>query len=163
MSAVEYIAGTTLTADQASVTFSNIPANYNDLMIVCNVDTTYTIAASASYFLQFNGDTGTNYSTTWMVGNGSSAGSARNSSQSSLYVGEASGSSNIYAPMVIHVPLYSSSNLFKNALAAHAQPGAFVGTSIGLWRNTSAVTSISLFQGSYNSVAGSTFSLWGVK
>ena len=65
----EPIATTTLGSAQASVSFSSF-SGYTDLVLVCVATT-----ASDDQFLsvQFNGDTGSNYSNTYMTGNGSTA------------------------------------------------------------------------------------------
>lgn len=61
------IANTTLSSAAASYTFSSISGSYTDLVLVIGG----TLSADISAGIYFNGDTGTNYSTTRMYGNGS--------------------------------------------------------------------------------------------
>ena len=67
----------TLTASSASVTFSNIPQNFTDLVLV--VAGTYTTGATNDSVLQFNSDTNSNYSWVRLLGNGTSITSGRTS------------------------------------------------------------------------------------
>ena len=48
------------------VTFDNISANYTDLILIVNAASDTT---NAFQYIQFNGDTGSNYSYTQMYGN----------------------------------------------------------------------------------------------
>ena len=73
------IATNTLGSAAASVTFSSIPGTYTDLVIV-----TQAISATADNVgIRFNSDSGSNYSQTWLSGNGTSAISSRYSSSTS--------------------------------------------------------------------------------
>ena len=67
------IATTTLGSATGSYTFSSIPQTYTDLVVVAQA----TISVAAGSVVQFNGDTGNNYSYTYISGDGSSASSSR--------------------------------------------------------------------------------------
>jgi hypothetical protein len=58
---------------------------------------------------------------------------------------------------------YSNSTTYKTALAKGG--GADYGTEayVGLWRNTSAITSITVLSSSGNMATGSTITLYGIK
>jgi hypothetical protein len=159
----EPIASTTLGSSAASYTFSSIPSTYTDLILVCSIDTTYTIAAGASMFMRLNGDTSSNYSSTWLVGSGSAASSSRNSSQTSMYIGEAPGSSNYPTPIICHIQNYANTNVYKTALCGSAHAGWYVSRSVGLWRSTSAITSLTVLQTVYDMTADSSLALYGIK
>jgi hypothetical protein len=60
-----------LTSTSSSVTFSDIDQSYTDLVLVTNVKGPTSNLESLR--LRFNGDSGTNYSVTWMRGDGTSA------------------------------------------------------------------------------------------
>ena len=79
----EPIATTTLGTSASSVTFSTIPGTYTDLVLVV----AGTSAATNGNEMQFNGDTGNNYSFTLLYGTGSAAVSSRNSNISLLMLG----------------------------------------------------------------------------
>jgi hypothetical protein len=75
------IATTTLGSAASSVTFSSIAGTYTDLRIVYST----VSSADAGNYLRFNSDSGSNYSNTTLFGNGSSAGSNRNTSSTGMY------------------------------------------------------------------------------
>jgi hypothetical protein len=150
----------TVTTATNAVTFISIPGTYTDLRII--VDGT---AASSSYCtLRFNGDTNTNYSNTEIVGDGSTTpGSYRNSGNPYGYSGS------IYTSQtnnVIDILNYSNSATNKTYLhkASNSASGGSIKQSIGLWRSTSAITSITVGTGGgANFNVGTTFSLYGIK
>ena len=154
----EPIATTTLGSAAASVTFSTISGAYTDLVIVyVGVATT-----SQTFSVQFNGDTGSNYSDTNLGGDGSTASSNRDSSITSAKMGinYSTGQSNF----ILSVMNYSNSTTYKTALCRSNAAVAEVNARVGLWRNTAAITSILLKMDSSSTFAtGSTFTLYGIK
>jgi len=163
----EAIATTTL-GSAGTVTFTSIPSTYTDLVIVCNVKN--ATAGNLRFEMQFNGDTGTNYSVTRIYGNGSTASSDRFTSDGAMDVGFFGGSNATdLQTSIIQVQNYSNSTTNKTALTRwNSQAGAsgaqFVAAVVGLWRNTAAITSIKLgFNGSNNIAAGSSLTLYGIK
>jgi hypothetical protein len=142
----------------SSVTFTGISQAYTDLVIVVNG----TSSTAMDSYVQVNGDTGSNYSFTRLYGTGSVAASDRGSSQTSIKAGNFSTSPNAN---LIHFMNYSNTTTFKTMLprSGDAGTGSAVIASVGLWRNTSAITSITLFTLAANIAVGSTFSLYGIK
>lgn len=151
MSAVEYIAGTTLTAASSSVSFTGVPAVYTDL-----VASVVTTVSGPDILLQFNSDTGANYSRTYIFGNGTSAGSGRNSSASSI----ALGAPGTLRMITVNVMGYANTNVFKTVPWLVGSAADDVAAAVGMWRSTSAITSLTFSGPTYP--VGSTFSLWGV-
>ena len=64
------IATTTLSSAQSSVTFSSISGSYTDLIIISDA---ILASGNDALGLRFNSDSGSNYSYTFMYGNGTSA------------------------------------------------------------------------------------------
>lgn len=158
------IATNTLTANAASFTFSSIPQGYTDLVLVCQPRT--NVAATAgSINLQFNGDTGTNYSRTRILGSGSAASSYRETSTTYLASDGASGSSvSEYGVVTFNIMNYSNTTTNKTALWRDSAAASYVAAQVGLWRSTAAITSIKVSaDGSNQITSGSTFTLYGVK
>ena len=158
------IATTTLGSAQANVTFSSF-SGYTDLELVCN----YGLATAGNTLaIQVNSDTGTNYSWTWVFGDGSSATSARSSNTSSIPLISLLGSENALTTQVnVKFQNYANTTTNKTLLArggranANNYPGS--GALVGLWRSTSAITSIKLFDpNASNIISGSTFTLYGI-
>jgi len=64
------LATVTLGSTAASVTFSSIPATYRDLILIITAQRT---GSPVNVGMRFNGDSGSNYSSVFMTGTGSSA------------------------------------------------------------------------------------------
>jgi hypothetical protein len=155
----EPIQTTTLGTAQLTVTLSSIPQTYTDLILIMNGH-----CFSDYVLIRVNGDTGSNYSRTYLQGNGSVASSTRLSNQGSLYSGLGSSSTNI-GQAVNHFMNYSNTTTYKTVLNVGGFAASYIGTQVGLWRNTAAITSISITNGdSVNNIgAGTSFTLYGVK
>ena len=155
------IATTTLGSAAASVTFSSISGSYTDLVLI--VSHTGTLA-TAEARLQLNSDTGSNYSWTQLYGNGSSAASYRASNVSNLPLlpNEAS-STTAPSTMIVNLQNYSNTTTNKTLIYRSGITSLATTANVGLWRNTSAITSIYLFTSASTFATGSTFTLYGVK
>ena len=149
------IATTTLGSNQSSVTFSTISGSYTDLVLVFNGTIT---TGDDTWGLQFNSDTGSNYSSTALYGDGSSAGSNRTSSQTKAN-SSYSGTSN--STTIIQLQNYANSTTYKTGLVRN-NGGGFVSARVVLWRSTSAITSIVASPNTYQFATGSTFTLYGI-
>jgi hypothetical protein len=161
-STYEMIATTTLGSTQSSVTFSSISGAYTDLVLVIN-----NIVSSGTgndTALRFNDDTASNYSNTFMLGNGTSAISGRNplTYADNGYLDSNSGNPNT---RIIHLMNYANTTTFKTQLTrASGQNGGQVTAYVNLWRSTSAITKILIYSAFGLSYAtGSTFTLYGIK
>ena len=159
-STYEPIATTTLGSAASSVTFSSIPATYTDLVLVTNTQRQATGFGPVGFVAQFNGDTGSNYSDTYLIGDGSTATSSRATSQTSIFVGLAPDSQ--WGNSIIQIMNYSNSTTYKTSLTRINTTTNYTAAAVGLWRNTAAINSINL-SGSANILAGSTFTLYGIK
>ena len=162
----EPIASQTLGSDGASVTFSSVSGAYTDLILVANCSTSR--GSQDGFGCQLNGETGgsttTKYSVTRLTGDGSSAASVRQSTQAAIYWGACSGSSTERSVIVWHFMSYANTSVNKTALIAGAFASGQVARSVGLWRDTAAITSITVFpEVGPNFRSGSTFSLYGIK
>lgn len=156
------IATQTLGSAAASVTFSSIPGTYTDLVLVCNYATSTN--ATESVYIQFNGDTGSNYSCTDLVGNGSTAASFRESSATYVRIGgRGLGTASTFSNMSItNIMNYSNATTNKTFLNRNGIPSLGTVATVGLWRNTGAITSILVAGASQTLSTGSTFSLYGI-
>jgi hypothetical protein len=156
----EPISTTTLSTATASVTFSSISGTYTDLVLVVNGQ----VSTSQQIALQFNSDTASNYSVTALYGDGSSAASARNSSTTSIVGGFGWFGSATIGTSIINIQNYSNATTYKTAIGRGNLSSDYVHTGVGLWRSTSAITSITMFvSGGYNWNSGATFTLYGIK
>lgn len=157
----EPIATTTLGSAANSITFSSISSAYTDLRMVITYDA--TISTSAIY-MRFNSDTASNYSKTNINGNGTTASSSAQTSQTYASMGGTD------APMVLYeVDIFSyAGSTYKTYLTNLSMDKNGSGATrreVGLWRSTSAITSI-LLDGSLGGgqlPAGTTATLYGIK
>ena len=155
----EKIATTTLGSDTASVTFSSISSAYTDIVLIINGSFS---SSENSYGMRVNSDTASNYSSTALYGDGSSAASLRQSNQTRMYVGRASTSN---STSIIQIQNYSNTTTYKTVLS-RGNSNSYVMTTVALWRSTSAINSITIAQfdfGAINLSTGSTFTLYGIK
>jgi len=148
-----------------SITFSSIPSTYTDLIIVANFN---TATGNQSTNITFNGDTGSDYSWTYLLGNGTTASSSRGSSDNRIYNGSsATATSGNTTNSIIQVQNYANTTTYKTIISRSNAADYFAQATVGLWRGstgsaTQAITSITLTCPSYNYIAGSTFSLYGI-
>ena len=153
------IATQTLASATATVTFSSIPQTYTDLVIIISAQ---NATGGDALGTRFNSDTATNYSNTRIIGNGSTASSTRDSNQTAINSGYTRNTSD--SPNLISVNNYSNSTTYKTLLSRGGNAEAETKASVGLWRSTAAITSISFINLSgYNFTSGATFTLYGVK
>lgn len=157
------IATNTLGSAQTGVTFSSISGSYTDLVLVANVKVTG--AGGRVTQLQFNSDTGANYSFTVLGGNGTAASSNRAINDTRIAIANISGiDANNFYPIIINVQNYSNSSTYKTSLIRANGSGDITAT-VGLWRNTNAITSVTLTaygNANENWASGCTFTLYGI-
>ena len=157
VSAYEVIATTTLTTTQNQVDFNSISGSYTDLVLVMGGGVT----SGADIWLRMNGDTASNYSRTRLYGDGSTLASSRNSSASSIFVSVGLLGAN--SVLITHIMNYSNTTTYKTAITRH-NSSTYVSASVGLWRSTSAITSLTLkAEAADTFTSGSTFTLYGIK
>ena len=131
-----------LTSNTTSVTFSGIPQDYTDLVIVVNNLT--TTVGGMSIYMEFNGDTSAVYSETWLNGDGSNPTSVRRTGDTKGFLGGyGSGTSTTNPAMAIgHIMNYSNATTFKTALARYSLASAETNNLVNLWRSTAAINAI---------------------
>jgi len=157
-----YVALDKVTVSGSSTTtiaFNSIPQTYTDLILVSSSSG----SANAVIQTQFNGDTATNYSFTYMYGDGTSAASGRASGVNYVRAGRTASASTSFVPNILQIQNYSNSTTYKTVIERENDSAASVLASVGLWRSTAAITSVLLTISGGNFTAGSTFSLYGIK
>ena len=158
------IATTTLGSAASTITFSSIPGTFTDLRLVLNGRTLNTTGTYVSF--RINGDTGTNYSYTKVYGNGDSATSSRGTSTATLWINDADASG--ANPYLIEVDIFSYAGSTNKTLLTTASMdrngGGIVDKTVGLWRNTAAITSVTFVNSAGNAFqSGTTATLYGIK
>jgi len=158
----EAIATQTLGSTASTVTFSSIPSTYTDLVLV--ISAIATTSVGGDIVIQFNSDTGSNYSGTYVWGNGTSAGSNRASNATYSLIDYYAEMDTSVANRIVSIQNYSNTTTFKTFLSRANNAGRGTDAIVGMWRSTAAITSLLLDVTSTNDfAAGSTFSLYGIK
>lgn len=152
------ISTTTLGSAVSTVTFSSIPSTYTDLVIVFNAAGTVYVNS----VIRFNGDTSTNYSSTRLYGNGTSASSARFNTETFAYIGDLTTS---ICTTIVQVQNYANTTTFKSFLTRSSAAAGGLDANAGIYRKTpiAAITSIDLIASGTTFIIGSTFTLYGIK
>jgi len=168
-SSYESIASATGTGSSGTITFSSIPATYAHLQIRINARSTETGVLSISAFSRANGDTASNYTRHAIEGDGGSVGVTGLANQTSLMLLRVSGddaTANVMGTGVIDILDYSSTSKFKTfrSIAGTDNNGSgIIKLHSGLWRDTSAINTLTIFLSSNNWTTSSTFALYGIK
>jgi hypothetical protein len=159
----EPIATTTLSSAQTSVTFSSISGSYTDLVLIANSKVTGSPGRVTT--VQFNSDTGSNYSYTFMGGNGSTVSSGRSNNDDRIRIQGITGinADNFY-PVVMSIQNYSNTTTHKTSLIKTSEATG-VQFLCGLWKSTSAINEIRIVaygNTEENWASGCTFTLYGI-
>ena len=154
----EPIATYTIPSSTASYTFSSIPSTYTDLVLIASIK--YALSGEFSK-LTFNGDTASNYSTTYMIGDGSAASSGRSSS--AAWIGVSYDANTETFTDIFNIQNYANTTTFKTVLNRHSVAGTRAEALVGLWRKTPEAINSLTMTSSGNYATGSTFTLYGIK
>jgi hypothetical protein len=167
--AYELISTTVLGSTESSVTFSSLgdyASTYKHLQI--RAVTRSSGSVSESVYFRFNGDTGSNYSWHGLNGSGSGASSFGYPDFSLMGLSLQPGSnspSNSFAFCTIDIlDAYSTTkNKTARSLAGFTGANNFIRLYSSSWRNTSALTSITILPEASSFATGSRFSIYGIK
>jgi hypothetical protein len=154
----------------STITFSSIPSTYKHLQIRYSGHLEGNANDYASLWMQFNSDTGANYSYHRLYGTGSAASSDAATSQTralTTWIPDNATQSLSYGASVIDILDYQNTNKYKTIrdLGGFDLNGSgIVALFSGLWMSTSAISSISLVSSQSQDFAEySKFALYGIK
>lgn len=147
-----------------SVTFSSIPSTWTHLQVRFNG---VSSSAAGSWYMRFNGDSGANYTNHWLAGSGSAASAGGNTGRYSIAGLITKGGVATYPSVgIIDVLDYTSTTENKVgryfAGADNNSTGGSIELTSGVWLNTSAITSLTLYY-DYTLNSGTTIALYGIK
>lgn len=153
-----------LASPASSVTFTSIPQTYKDLVLEVS-NTKHSYAGSSSVYdnaMRFNGDTGQNYSTTNLQGDGTNALSGRDANAFSVATHWPMASSSV-GILVFNIFNYTNTNMNKTVISRSNNASGIVGAYSSLWRSTAAINRIDIVvSGGYTISAGTTLRLYGI-
>lgn len=138
----------------SSITFSGFSSSYTDLIITGVL----SCSANTQILLRLNGDTASNYRYANME-----VAPLSGTAGTSLRISNANTSSPVQ--LSIQIPQFSQTNARKSTLSTEGGVllSAISGIWTGSWNSVAAITSVQIFIGSGNFVAGSYLTLHGIK
>lgn len=154
----------------SSITFSNIPQQYQHLQIRLN-----SLEDQANNIhLQFNGDTSSNYAYHELYGDGNSSSASGSGNYSYIKIGYTQGTSNYYTgAAIVDILDYTNTGKYKTVRSlggSDANGSGFIMLRSGLWFKSGtgvtsdSITSITIFlQGTANFKQHSHFALYGIR
>jgi hypothetical protein len=157
----------TVSGTATTVTFNNIPQVYTDLFIKIGARSNVN-AVNSEMYINHNSDGTNNYSTTWLTGSGSSAGSARganNGAVVTIQINGATSTANSFGSVDAYIPRYTQAPfkqvivdgvIENNATAADLRLIAY------LYRSSLPITSTTFTAVGGSFVSGSTFTIYGI-
>jgi hypothetical protein len=148
------LASITLQSASASVTFSGIPQNYRDLVLVFNGTTAIADGVGSRY----NGDSGNNYSAFRMTG--SSAGAISDGFSAISRIIETAGNTDERTIYISNIMDYSATDKHKSVTTRSSIASNVTGIA-SRWANTVAISSIMVFSPGSTISSGSTINLYG--
>jgi hypothetical protein len=159
-----------LTTATASVTFSAIPATYTDLVLRCSTRGSQANANTTMY-INFNGDSSTLYSWTYIQATGTSASSSQLSGDTQLRAEKTTSNNataNTFSSYELYIPSYtvsqnkpmSSINAQENNTTSNGD--WYIDARANLYRSTATISSVAFSLASGNFMSGSSFYLYGI-
>ena len=152
----------------SSIDFTSISATYTDLCLKLSLknDRSYNFD---NYYMQFNGDTASNYSSRLVYGLNGAAGSVNSATtyMENIYgAGGGSTVANVWGSAEVYIPNYAGSNQKSvstdSASEGNTSADIILGLTAQKWSGTAAITSIKLYSVSGSFVQYSTAYLYGV-
>ena len=171
MAAFTVIDHTELGAAASSWDVTSIPSSYDHLLIVASARSDE--ANTLKYLmLNFNGDTGTNYSNTRLMAVSSTPSSDRDAGKAFMKAGMVTAASVLadsFGTFKCWIPNYANTANFKQAAVQTSTGGSStsdwwwsLNVDAGLWSSTAAINQVTLAPGADDFVQYSTFTLYGV-
>jgi hypothetical protein len=172
----ESISTVTVGTATPTVEFTGIPATYTHLQIRASLQTARITFPLDKVFWRLNSDTGSNYSSHSLFGDGASVTSSSEPTTAisgfDNFTTTASPSSLGFGTLILDILDYANTNKFTTTRALSGFDvngtvsgfGGRVGLTSGNYRSTNAITSVTFFvDNSANFSVNSKFALYGVK
>lgn len=134
----------------SNIDFTSIPSTFTDLCLQVSLKTSWATATDR-FTLRLNGDSGSNYQSRYLTGNGSTASSGSRTSQAELSIENgitgSTGTANTFGNVSIYIPNYAGStvkSISSDATAEFNSSSGALAIVAGLWNNTAAINRITL-------------------
>jgi hypothetical protein len=164
------IATVTLSSQATNIDFTNIPQNYTHLQVRGVGNVIHTGLDYGDLSVNFNGDTGTNYTWTRMRGNSTNVGTDLQTTYASaraVYMCLTTSASSFYGSTIIDLLDYSNASKYKTMYSIGGTDfnasGSGIGSTASIWANTNPITSIRFSSSNGDFRANTTLALYGIK
>lgn len=170
----EPIQTTTLGSATASYTFNSIPSTYTDLVIIFSGQQNSAFSGR-NLNIRFNGDSGSNYSSVQILSTGDGAAyTGADANQTACYgpLINSTGTTSGPSTAIMNIARYANSSTFKTMVnygggasvySSGTNVGVYVGNNVSTWRNTAAITSVTVLSSNGDMTSGSTLTLYGIQ
>jgi hypothetical protein len=161
----------TATGSASSITFTNIPQNYTDLVVKLSIRCQRASVSATALSMRVNGDTTQTYNMKLLLGTGSTGiDNLTYSSRNDLVIGYmqgATGTASTFSSIDVYLPNYTSGvakSISGDFTVEQNATVATCGITAGNWTGTAAITSLTFFDigGGSNITQNSTATLYGV-
>ena len=167
--AYDSIATSTSTGSAGDITFTSIPSTYKHLQIRGILRTNDT-GSFNNQGMRFNSDTGSNYKSHTLQGDGASAtaGVVASATNFNDFMRATSNSltAGIFSAVVMDILDYADTSKYKTWRALQggdANGSGIIGLNSGVWMSTTAINSITISPSGGTAIQYSSFALYGVK
>jgi hypothetical protein len=157
----------TLASSASTITFSSIPATYTDLVFKISIRVSSANPIN-SYTFRFNSDSSLIYSSNYIANRNGAVDVNMDSGSSALgnaIVNGGTSTTNTFTSFEMYMPNYTSTTSKPFSVNAAVENNSATSNDLradaGLYRNTTAITSINLSGATF--VTGSSFYLYGIK
>ena len=159
----------------SSVSFTSIPSTYSHLQIRVLGRCDAAGSDRESLSVMMNSDNATNYTSHFLVGNGSTVSSSsligvtgsNNQLGGSSVITGSTAPANTFGMSIIDILDYTDTNKYKVTRSLNGQDqnnsSGRLNLISGLWLSTAAITSLTLTVGTGNFISNSVFELYGIR
>lgn len=159
----ELISSTILGSTTLTVSFSSIPSTYKHLQLRFTARNSNNVSDA---WMRFNSDSGSNYAGHRLSANGSNVASSSETSQSRIFIGGIANNNEAtdgFSGGTIDMLDFANTSENKTVRILSGYSTTIVYLRSGVWLNTSAISSVDFISGASGFLAGSRFSLYGIK
>jgi hypothetical protein len=158
----------------ASITFSSIPSTYTHLQIRLFGQITRATYGTGNMTMTFNSDTGANYSSHDVYGNGASVATDAGTNANNMWFQDSYGTTaapNIFGVGVFDILDYANTSKYKTVRVLQGvdvngtsyNANGYIQLGSGSWRNTNAITSVTLTTAYTGWAQYTSAALYGIK
>lgn len=153
-------------SNATTIDFTNIPNNYDDLLIAYSARTNRASEVVDNINIGFNGTT-TNLTSRYLVGTGTAVVSSTSLNRFGGFATGASATASTFGNTMVYIPNYAGSTNKSFSVDSVTETNgsqSYQIFSAGLWSQTAAVTSVAFTSNTSDSfVQHSTATLYGIK